>query len=277
MRSGPASGRRWFAAVAVGALVAGCRTGRNYDGIAGPRYADRPAATAGEGAAPDTLRLVSFNIERSLRVETAIAVLAADPGTRGADIIFLQEMDEEGARRVAAAFGMAYVYYPATFSLKTHRDFGNAVLSRWPIVEDAKVLLPHLGIAGRLRRTATGATVRVGGSLVRVYSTHLGTMINATRAAQRAQLRTVLADAERYPMVVIGGDMNSHGVGRVARDRGYAWPTEHGPRTTRFGRWDHIFFRGLASPEAAEAGTLLDVRGASDHRAVWVALKMRAS
>jgi endonuclease/exonuclease/phosphatase family metal-dependent hydrolase len=275
MGSGPASRSRWFVALAVCALVPGCRTGRNYEGVAGPRYADRPPATAGDGAAVDILRLVSFNIERSLRVDTAIAVIAGDPETRGADIILLQEMDEAGARRVAVAFGMAYVYYPATFSLKTQRDFGNAVLSRWPIVEDSKVLLPHLGVVGRLRRTATGATVRVGGSLIRVYSTHLGTLINATPEAQRAQLRTVFADAERYPNVVVGGDMNSHGVGRLARARGYAWPTEHGPRTTRFGRWDHIFFRGFASPARADAGTVLDVRGASDHRAVWAVVKLR--
>jgi endonuclease/exonuclease/phosphatase family metal-dependent hydrolase len=109
----------------------------------------------------------------------------------------------------------------------------------------------------------------VGTSLIRVYSTHLGTMINATPAAQRAQLGTVLADAEPYAQVIIGGDMNSHGVVRLARDRGYEWPTEHGPRTTVFGRWDHILLKGLRSPGTAAAGTVLDVRGASDHRPVW--------
>ena len=94
-------------------------------------------------------------------------------------------------------------------------------------------------------------------------------MINATPAAQRAQLAVVLADADHYPQVILGGDMNSHGVVRVAHERGYEWPTERGPKTTRLGRWDHILLKGLRSAGPSAAGTVLDVRGASDHRPVW--------
>ena len=42
-----------------------------------------------------------------------------------------------------------------------------------------------------------------------------------------------------------------------------------GPATTRLGRLDHIFVKGLAAPDSAAAGTVLDVGGASDHLAVW--------
>jgi endonuclease/exonuclease/phosphatase family metal-dependent hydrolase len=266
---------RHAAVILLVATLAGCRTGDNYTGLEGPRYASGLSdALVREPADPDNLRVVSFNIERALRVDRAIAVMTADPALRGADVILLQEMDDAGTRRVADAFGMGYVYYPGTFSLKTRRDFGNAVLSRWPIVGDSKILLPHLGVVGRLQRTATAATIRVGGSLVRVYSTHLGTLLNSTPAAQRSQLRAILADAEAYPRVVIGGDMNSGRVGRLAREMGYEWPTEHGPRTTRFGRWDHIFLKGL-TPRRGAAGTVLDVRRASDHRPVWAVAALR--
>jgi len=264
--------KRSAALFMAGLAVAGCRTGRNYLEPAGPRYVRESAGTAEAGA---SLRVVSFNIERALRVDRAIEVMEAEPSLRDADIVLLQEMDEAGTRRVAEAFGMGYVYYPATFSLKTHRDFGNAVLSRFPIVEDSKVLLPHLGLVGRLQRIATGATIRVGDTLIRVYSAHLGTRINATAAGQRDQLQAVLADADRYPLVIIGGDMNSHGVVRVAREHGYEWPTEKGPRTTRLGRWDHILLKGLKSAGPAGAGTVLDVRGASDHRAIWAVAQFR--
>ena len=246
---------RYAALAALAATLAGCQTGRNYARLDGPRYGAGPSDTLRrEPANTHRLTLVSFNIAYARRVESAIAVLAADPALRSADVILLQEMDDAGTRRVAQAFGMAYVYYPGTFSLKTRRDFGNAVLSRWPIVGDSKILLPHLGVLGRLQRTATAATILVGGTPVRVYSTHLGTPLNATPAAQRAQLRAVLADAEGYPRVVIGGDMNSHHVGGLARERGYAWPTEHGPRTTRFGRWDHIFLKGVTPPSEGGGG-----------------------
>jgi endonuclease/exonuclease/phosphatase family metal-dependent hydrolase len=267
-------GRAWAQLLLL--ALAGCRTGDNYAGLDGPRYAGGLAETrTTDPGRPTALKVVSFNIERALRVDTAIAVLESEPGLREADVVLLQEMDHPGTRRVAHALGMAYVYYPGTLSLKTRRDFGNAVLSRWPVVEDRKILLPHLGLVGRLQRTATAATIDRGGARVRVYSVHLGTPLNASRAAQRAQLRAVLTDAARYPRVVIGGDMNSHHVGRLARQMGYEWPTEHGPPTTRFGRWDHIFLKGLTPPAGAGSGTVLDVRRASDHRPVWAVATLR--
>jgi endonuclease/exonuclease/phosphatase family metal-dependent hydrolase len=94
-------------------------------------------------------------------------------------------------------------------------------------------------------------------------------------AGRRAQLRAILADAVPYTRVVVGGDLNNTTVGRVAREMGYAWPTEQGPRTTRMGRWDHIFLKGLRSPESGGAGTVLDVRYASDHRPVWTLAILR--
>jgi endonuclease/exonuclease/phosphatase family metal-dependent hydrolase len=88
-------------------------------------------------------------------------------------------------------------------------------------------------------------------------------------------MRAIIEDAARYERVVIGGDMNAFTVGSVARERGYTWPTEHGPHTTRLGRWDHIFLKGLVSPDSGGAGTVLDVRHASDHRPVWALAVLR--
>jgi endonuclease/exonuclease/phosphatase family metal-dependent hydrolase len=262
--------RRGTALLAVLVALPGCRTGRNYTSPEGPRYAGGPAVAPGsEHRDGKMLRLVSFNIEFALQVDSAIAVLAADPALRGADVILLQEMDEQATKRIADTLGMWYVYYPAVFRFKTRRDLGNAVLTRWPIVEDRKIVLPHLSRIVRTQRAATAATIRVGQWLVRVYSIHLGTLAGVAPAARRDQLRAVLADAARYPRVVIGGDMNDVAVGRIAREIGYTWPTERGPNTTRIGRLDHILLKGLRSPDSAAAGTVLDVRGASDHLPVW--------
>ena len=250
--------------------VAGCRTGRNYVTPEGPRYAGvPPASQAAERVDTDTLRVGSFNIEFSQQVDSAMAVLESDPALRRADLLLLQEMTGEATRRIAGALGMWYVYYPAIFHFRTDRDVGNAVLSRWPIVADHKIVLPHVSRFVGTQRTATAVTIRIGAELLRVYSTHLGTMGDLAPAARRGQLRAILADAAPYPRVVIGGDMNDVGVGRVARDRGYAWLTELGPATTRLGRLDHIFFKGLNIPAGTASGTVQDVRGASDHLAVW--------
>ncbi len=249
--------------------VAGCRTGRNYPTPDSPRYAGGSRQSAVERPSAETLRVISFNIEFALQVDSAIAVLAFDPALRQADVLLLQEMNEEATERIATALGLWYVYYPAIFHYRTNRHMGNAVMSRWPIVEDRKIVLPHVSRFVRTQRIATAATIRVGDILVRVYSTHLGTMGDLAPAARRDQLRAILADAERYPRVVIGGDMNDTGVGEVAREKGYVWPTEYGPATTWLGRLDHIFFKGIPAPDSAAAGTVLDVGGASDHLAVW--------
>lgn len=256
------------AAALAALLLAGCRPAWNHLGP-GPRYAASPPAAA-QRPRGDTLRLATFNIAFARRVDAAARLLGSDPALRGADVLLLQEMDARGTRRIAEALGMGYVYYPAIVHHRTERDFGNAVLSRWPIVEDAKIVLPHRSRYARTQRTATAATIMVGGTPVRVYSAHLGTVADVGPGARREQLRAVLADAARYPRAVVGGDLNDAAVARVARDAGYAWPTERGPRTMRMlGRVDHILLRGLATPDTAAAGTVLDTRGASDHRPVW--------
>ena len=254
-----------FALIAV-AMVGGCRTGRDYTDPLSQRYAGGPATT--EPRSTNLLRIVSFNIEFARRIDEAIDLLATDPALRDADLILLQEMDGPGTDRIARALRMRYVFYPAIYHRRTRRDFGNAVLSRWPIVADAKVVLPHASRYAGTHRTATAVTLRVGTSLVRVYSTHLGTPADIGAARRRGQLRAILADASPYRFVIIGGDLNDSRVGLVASESGYQWPTRHGPRTNRFGRWDHIFLKGLRSPEKESSGTSTK-RRVSDHYPVW--------
>jgi endonuclease/exonuclease/phosphatase family metal-dependent hydrolase len=85
---------------------------------------------------------------------------------------------------------------------------------------------------------------------------------------------TSASDAERYSRVIVGGDMNSRAVGYAAQDAGFDWPTESGPPTTALGRWDHVFVRGLGTRGPSGAGTVLDVEGVSDHRAIWVVVDL---
>ena len=245
-------------------LIVACRTGRNYPDPTGPRFADSAAV-----AAPaDTLRVVSFNIEFAREIDAAILLLRGDPALRAPDILLLQEMDSAGAARVAKAFGMSYVYYPAIYHKRARRDVGNAVLSRWRIVEDAKLILPHPSRYAGTHRVATAATLAVGVHRLRVYSTHLGTPADVSGNEREEQLRAIVADATQYQRVIIGGDMNSDDVGQVALAADYCWPTRHGPRTATLGRIDHIFVRGL-SGSSRRSGTGPSPDGVSDHRAIW--------
>src|SRR5688572_1139774 len=85
-------------------LLTSCRTGIDYPDVGGPRYAGGPATVAADRGNADTLRIVSYNIEFALRVDSAIVVLR-DSVLRGADVVLLQEMDDAGTRRIAETLG----------------------------------------------------------------------------------------------------------------------------------------------------------------------------
>ena len=256
---------------AAGALaLTACAHAYNHVEPAGPRYA-RPSAGA-ESLPSAQLRVVSFNIKYAQHVDSAIALLAAEPWLSNADVLFLQEMDEVGTRRIADAVGGGYVYYPATRHPRTGRDFGNAIVTRWPIEDDRKVILPHTARWVGTQRAAVGATLVIGSQRVRVYSLHLATLVANGPASRREQLAAILADADRFPVVILGGDFNSETVPELALRRGYAWPTRSLPHTNGWWTFDHFLVKGLPSADHASAGTVVSARGASDHRPVWAVL-----
>ncbi|MFN2571839.1 MAG: endonuclease/exonuclease/phosphatase family protein [Gemmatimonadales bacterium] len=260
-------------AVVLLALMAGagCRPVVNYRSPLGPRYGSLPSTLDAVPVASHTLRVVTFNVQWGKHIDRAINVLRTRLPLPGADIILLQEMDADGTQRIAEALGMRWVYYPAAVHPKLGHDFGNAILSRWPIVADQKLMLPHIGGLRHAQRIATAATVLVGPLPVRVYSAHLGTPSDIRPSKRRDQADMILADAAAYPLVIIAGDMNSHGIGKEFRAGGFLWPTEHNGFTTAVFNWDHIFFKGLTS---GAAGIVRDTLGTSDHDPVWAVAQL---
>ena len=267
----PAVARRPALLLAAAAVVlAGCRTGLNYPADQVPWYEGGPARSEAVSTGNDTLLIVAFNVRYAQRIDLAITLLRDESDLRRADVILLNEMDERGTRRIADALAMFYVYYPAVLHTRTGRDFGNAVLSRWPIIDHDRLELPHVARFQRTQRVATAATIRVGSADVRAYATHLGTFFEIGPGARQEQLRTILDDAERFTYAIIGGDMNDTRIGPTAWQHGFTWPTQYGPRTTLFGRLDHIFLKNLPVPDSGASGTVRDTNGASDHSPVWV-------
>ena len=263
-------------AAAVGA--GGCRAVINYQSPLGPRYAggSTAASPAAVAAGSHLLRVVTYNVQWGKHVDRAINVLTTRAPLPDADIVVLQEMDAEGTRRIADALGMAWVYYPAAVHPKLGHDFGNAILSRWPIVADEKLLLPHIGGLRHAQRIATAATVLVGALQVRVYSAHLGTPSDIRPSKRRDQADAILADAATYPLVIVAGDMNSHGIGKEFVAHGFVWPTEHNGFTTAVLNWDHVFLKGFAapSPDRKLTGIVRDTLGTSDHDPVWAVAQL---
>jgi endonuclease/exonuclease/phosphatase family metal-dependent hydrolase len=255
------------------AALSGCAAGLNYPSASGPRFSEAGAAPGDTGS---SLRLVTFNLEYGERVDSAIALFRQTSELRDADVVVMQEMHEGAVARIAGALGMGYVYYPAVVHPKFGRNFGNAILSRWPVEEDRKLVLPFLSRTRKTQRIAVSGTIRVAGVPVRVYTVHLATIFDNGAAAQREQVRAIVADAARYERVIVAGDMN--GSGSIAREferAGYAWTTRAIGRTMKLWTVDHVFLRGLALTSPQHVGVVRDNHRASDHRPVWAVVGAR--
>jgi endonuclease/exonuclease/phosphatase family metal-dependent hydrolase len=187
-------------------------------------------------------------------------------------------MDVAGVRKVAAALDYCWVYYPATLHPQSERQFGNAILSRYPIREDHKVTLPHIGQFGRTQRLATAATIDLNGRRVRVYSMHLATIVELGPERRRRQARAIVEDAARFDgPVLVGGDLNARGLGDIFVAAGFDWLTRDIGRTTKFASLDHFFVKGLRPASGIPVGKIADARGASDHVPVWTRVTLVGS
>lgn len=249
----------------------GCALAKNYTDADGPRYAADYAADPLEPALLPRAKLVTFNIQFSKKYERAAIELASAATLAGADILLLQEMDAAGTDYIARALGQNYVYYPG--SVQHGRDFGNAVLSRWPLRDDEKIILPHANPTDGRIRIAVAATVQTPLGDVRAYSVHLETPWLGPRA-RLEQAEAVLLHARTWDgAIVIAGDFNTGDPGALdstvdlyeAND--FVWGSRGAGDS--LGTLDLTFIRGFAALESGAASTM-----ASDHRPVWVNVEL---
>ena len=194
------------------------------------------------------------------------------------DLLLLQEMDESGTEEIARALRLNYVYYPVAIHPQSGSNFGNAVLSRWPIETAKKVILPHQSLGSAMNRAAVRATVRIGSREVVAYSVHTETVV-ALPLQWREQVAAVAEHVDDdADLVIVGGDFNTVTAGN-RRDvverfeaRGLIYASDgSGYTMTRFrvpATTDHIFSRGFT---VGEVGKMADAT-ASDHLPLWVTL-----
>ena len=165
------------------------------------------------------VRVATYNIHRSrgmdrrIRPERIAAVLATiDP-----DIVALQEVIGPGltglghAEALGAALGMGWVMAP-TRELRRHQ-FGNAILSRYPIHEHTQFDLSWKTCEPRC---AQRVAVDIGApELLQVYNAHLGTAL-LERRYQAPRLAGWIHDRRVTDPKILLGDFNEWGRGLVA-------------------------------------------------------------
>jgi endonuclease/exonuclease/phosphatase family metal-dependent hydrolase len=161
------------------------------------------------------LHLASYNIQfgRGKDGQTDLARIAEDLGSP--DLIALQEVERGAARngfqdQPAALAGfwprMHWVYGPgidldaseetATGITRRRRQFGNMVLSRWPILSAVNHTLPKLALAGHfhLQRTLLECVIATPDGPVRFCSVHLDHVSADTRRAQVTRMQEIALD-----------------------------------------------------------------------------------
>jgi len=159
----------------------------------------------------DRLRLASYNIHIGVgrdghfhpaRIEAVVRELDAH-------VIALQEVQlGEGTFDMLAHLEKATGYTSLagpTLLHPRHGHYGNALLSRFPIIGHRCL---DLSVPGHEPRGALDATIDCGdGVTLRVLATHLGLWPTERRHQVRALLREVNADKHQGPTVLLG-DLN---------------------------------------------------------------------
>jgi endonuclease/exonuclease/phosphatase family metal-dependent hydrolase len=240
------------------------------------------------------LRVLSYNIHKCIggvdrryapdRIAQVIQNL--DP-----DVLLLQEVDQGAPRSnhdrqvdvLGDFIGMKHRAWFPNVGVRGGGHYGNAILSRYPLVEATNI---DLSIRFKKRRSALHGVVRVRHDgidrTVHVYNMHLG----LARYERRIQIAKFLdshpfASLHHETPIVVGGDLNDvyGGLGNLLQPAGFRG-IERRPLT--FPAWgplrplDAIFVRGPVDfLELRRCETDLS-RRASDHRPLVADVRLHA-
>ena len=245
-------------------------------------------ASLGRSSSDVPLRVATYNIQAGAgnlaRTANAIRDL-------NADIIGLEEVDSHWSSRsgfadqpaeLSTALGMtvrfAPIYsLPGTGASSAAREFGVALLSRYPIIEFRNDTITRLSTqdSAAVPRAMPGlldAVIDVHGRRVRVFVTHLDYRADPrVRERQAAEMRALI-DRSADPTIVFG-DLNATPDAPELRPLFEAlhdtWPPDAGagltyPATEPAKRIDYV----LASRQFRATGASVPNTLASDHRPV---------
>jgi len=254
-----------------------CSSPKSYLSTEGPKFSQNYARSP--ATASDTLRVISFNIKFALKIQQAIEELKTTPELQAPDIILLQEMDEAGTDAIARALKLNYIYYPATVHPSSDRNFGNAILSKWPLHANRKILLPHKPIFSATRRIAVSSYVSHPNIEMLVFSVHTATVVLSAKRRQEQADSLLQSIAEEHDNIIIGGDFNTmfsqnvKDLEKTFSKNGFIRASREAGPTVRWSfinfNMDHLFTKGL---DVIATGTVETM--ASDHKPLWVRLKI---
>ena len=206
-----------------------------------------------------------------------------DEDLADADILLLQEMIPSSVQKIAADLDYNYIFYPAVLHPILNANFGNAVLSKWPITFDENIIFPPIREKNR-HRVAVAAKLKINGRDVLVYSLHMGVFMKPRQRSRQIQgiLDVIDQDIE---YCIIAGDFNTikkkdrNEIIKTFSQAGFKhatsnvdWTYKHWYFMNYKSVFDHIFVRGLKILRSGK----VDDRTPSDHLPVWMEFSMSA-
>jgi endonuclease/exonuclease/phosphatase family metal-dependent hydrolase len=179
-------------------------------------------AEAGSAGTDRELRVLVFNIHAGIGTDGELDLQRVGRVIRSsrADVVGLQEVDRhfsarsdwaDQGRKLARELDMHLVYGanideepPAPGRPRV--QYGNAILSRYPIVSSGNTLLYRS--EGEEQRGLLRAVVDLPGADLEVFNTHLSATSAADRAQQTTQIRQLIGTPGQRPVVLVG-DLNA--------------------------------------------------------------------
>ncbi|MCZ2806777.1 endonuclease/exonuclease/phosphatase family protein [Modestobacter sp. VKM Ac-2983] len=250
------------------------------------------------------VRLVSFNVHHGVGADGRhdLPRLARVLADADADVICLQELDRHFGDRsehvdqallLSRGLGMELAWGPSIDEPGTssgRRQYGNAVLSRLPVLGSELHRLPGQGEP----RTALRAQVQLAGGVLAVTTTHLSSRSADDRAAQAAAVAALHTDPRTAAVLV--GDLNADATApELAALREHlsdAWELA-ADRSDQAGRFSVHAHQGMTHPArhprvridqvwvspgvTVRGSRVLDSAGASDHHPLLVDLDVPAT
>ena len=239
---------------------------------------------------PTLLRVLQFNIHAGVSRYggVGLARIAAEIRAAQPDIVSLNEVDSgtirsgrtDEAAYLGRATGMQTVYGP-NISYDGGR-FGNAILSRFPIVATHNTRLPRIGHSEA--RGLLEAQLRLDHRTIAFYSAHLSQGHRSGEASRVRQAEAVarIIQSSSLPTVV-SGDLNSRPTDlpvRIlrqylldAQQYGGTGPGLTVPEADPQNRIDYILYDNHFAPLPGSSQVLPS--GSSDHRSVFTELVLR--
>ncbi|WP_286882778.1 endonuclease/exonuclease/phosphatase family protein [Sphingobacterium sp. UBA5980] len=157
------------------------------------------------------IKTMTYNIysARKMGIEAIASVIKkVDP-----DVVSLQEVERNTAinpmdfpKEIAALTGMQYYYFAHALTLKKG-DYGNVILSKYPLLETKSI---HLGVAndGDDIRSFGYALLEKEGKQFYFATTHLG--YKKDDATRLKQIDEILAEIKNLKKpIILGADLNS--------------------------------------------------------------------